>query len=399
MVRPGERIVVADPELLTACPPDGVGELWVSSPSVAAGYWNQPQETEQTFRAHLSDTGEGPFLRTGDLGFMHEGELFLTGRRKDLIIIRGRNYYPQDIELVVQESHEALRFCAGAAFSVNVGEEERLVVVHEIQRTYRDLDILEMARAVSRAVAEEHEVEVFAFVAVRLLGIPKTSSGKIQRYACRDAYLAGTLPVFGQWTLAENSRSANTLAGGGISGRQIADSGKPPEKGDLQSWLVSRIAETAGIDPSTIDLRQSFSHYGLDSLKAVSISGALEEALGRRLSPTLLWDYPNIDSLVRYLAGEPVVPAASPRNDRGLGREAEPIAIIGMGCRFPAAENPQDFWRLLQAGVCRISDVPTGRWKIDSSYEASPEITKMAGRGAFLQQVDQFDAPFCHIAP
>ena len=121
-----QQIVIVHPDL-TRCLPDEVGEIWVSGPSVGNGYWNRTLETEQTFCAHLSDTGEGPFLRTGDLGFLHNGELFITGRAKDLIIISGRNIHPQDIELTAERSHPALRLCCVAAFSVEINDEVCLV--------------------------------------------------------------------------------------------------------------------------------------------------------------------------------------------------------------------------------------------------------------------------------
>ncbi|MGH9961462.1 MAG: fatty acyl-AMP ligase, partial [Pyrinomonadaceae bacterium] len=113
-----QTIAIVDPISLTRCPPDEIGEIWVSGPSVAQGYWNRAEETKSTFQAHLADTGEGPFLRTGDLGYLRNGELFITGRFKDLIIIRGGNHYPQDIELTAEKSHEALRPGGVAAFSV-----------------------------------------------------------------------------------------------------------------------------------------------------------------------------------------------------------------------------------------------------------------------------------------
>src|SRR6185369_13917361 len=123
---PDEEVEIVDPMSATRCAAGRVGEIWVSGPSVARGYWGRPSETEQTFGAHLAN-GEGPFLRTGDLGFFHDGQLFVTGRLKDLIVIRGRNLYPQDIELTVEQSHADLRSGAGAAFSVEAGDEERLV--------------------------------------------------------------------------------------------------------------------------------------------------------------------------------------------------------------------------------------------------------------------------------
>jgi acyl-CoA synthetase (AMP-forming)/AMP-acid ligase II len=187
-----QKIVVVDPDSLTRCPSDRVGEVWVSGPSVAQGYWGKAEETEVTFRAYLADTGEGPFLRTGDLGFLRHGELFVTGRLKDLVIVRGRNHYPQDIEQTVEQSHAVLRPGGCAAFSVQTGDGEQLVVVQELERRgVRSVNTDEVAAAVRRAVAEHHELEVHAVVLIRPGSIPKTSSGKVQRRATRAAYLEG----------------------------------------------------------------------------------------------------------------------------------------------------------------------------------------------------------------
>jgi acyl-CoA synthetase (AMP-forming)/AMP-acid ligase II len=199
---PEQRVVIVHPDTHRRAAADEVGEIWVQSGSVAGGYWNRHDATAETFSAHLADSGEGPFLRTGDLGFLDGGELFVTGRLKDLIIIRGRNLYPQDIELTVERSHPALRAGCGAAFSIELGEEERLVVVQEHERTAGDSplepDRIEaIAEAVRRAVAEQHEAQVQQLVLLRAGTIPKTSSGKIQRRACRAALLAGKLEVLG----------------------------------------------------------------------------------------------------------------------------------------------------------------------------------------------------------
>jgi acyl-CoA synthetase (AMP-forming)/AMP-acid ligase II len=151
----GQKIAIVNPETSTRCASDEVGEIWVSGPSVAQGYLNRPEETEYAFRAYLADTGEGPFLRTGDLGFLKNDELFVTGRLKDLIIIRGANHYPQDIEMTVEKSHPALRQGCGAAFSVEIDDEERLVVVHEVERLHRHSNLEEIAGAIRQAVAEQ----------------------------------------------------------------------------------------------------------------------------------------------------------------------------------------------------------------------------------------------------
>jgi acyl-CoA synthetase (AMP-forming)/AMP-acid ligase II len=168
--------------------------VWVSGPSVAQGYWDRPEETAQTFRASLAETGEGPFLRTGDLGFLHDGSLFITGRLKDVIIIRGRNHYPEDIEQTVRASHPALQTGMGAVFSVEVEGEERLVVVQEIQPgCRRPLDHEAVIGDVREAVVRHHELEVYAVLLVKSSSIPRTSSGKIQRHACREGFLTRSL--------------------------------------------------------------------------------------------------------------------------------------------------------------------------------------------------------------
>jgi acyl-CoA synthetase (AMP-forming)/AMP-acid ligase II len=213
----GQDLAVVDPESSTLAGDGKVGEIWVRGPSIAQGYWHRPGETAETFDGRLaprqapgqagvseSEQDAPPFLRTGDLGFLDGGELFVTGRLKDLIIIRGRNLYPQDIELTVERSHPALRAGCGAAFSVEIGSEERLVVVHELERTGTADDsplepggVEAIADTVRQAVAEQHEAQVQQVVLLRAGTIPKTSSGKIQRRACRAALLAGRLTVLG----------------------------------------------------------------------------------------------------------------------------------------------------------------------------------------------------------
>jgi len=193
-----QKVVIAHPESLTKCAEGEVGEIWVSGSSVAKGYWNRPEQTKETFEAYLADTQEGPFLRTGDLGFLLDGELFVTGRCKDVIIIRGRNHYPQDIERTVAESNSVLRAGYGAAFATKVNGEERLVVVQEVERTaLRRLDVDQVIGDIRQALTGQHGLQVHAVLLIKTGSIPKTSSGKIQRFACRAKFEAGTLEVVG----------------------------------------------------------------------------------------------------------------------------------------------------------------------------------------------------------
>ncbi len=190
----GKKVIIVNPDSLTRCKKEKVGEIWVSGESIASGYWNRPIATEETFQAYLTDTGEGPFLRTGDLGFLHDGELFVTGRIKDLIIIRGRNYYPQDLELTVENSHFSLRQGCGAVFTIEIKAEERLVVVQEIERNYlRNFNFKEIVGNIRQAVSAEHNLQIYDIVLLKTGSISKTTSGKIKRNACRELYLDNNL--------------------------------------------------------------------------------------------------------------------------------------------------------------------------------------------------------------
>jgi acyl-CoA synthetase (AMP-forming)/AMP-acid ligase II len=194
------KIAIVNPNTKHRCAPDEVGEIWLHGNSVGEGYWNRPEETAHTFGAHIEGTNEGPFLRTGDLGFMHEGDLYVTGRLKDLLIVRGRNYYPQDIEMTVENSHPGLRQGGGAAFAVKEDGVEQLVVAHEVQRSQMDgVDWNEVLKIVRANIAREHGIRAHAIVLIRRSSIPKTSSGKIMRSETRRQYLENELEIVAEW--------------------------------------------------------------------------------------------------------------------------------------------------------------------------------------------------------
>src|SRR5207247_3053069 len=162
------------------------------------GYWNNPEASKATFAARITGTNEGPFLRTGDLGFLVDGELFVTGRIKDLIIVRGVNRYPQDIEMTVERASERIQPQGVAAFALDLAGRERLIIVAEVERTRRE-DWSDVIAAVRHAVTAEHELPPDAVILARFGSIPKTSSGKIQRHACRDEFLSGSLQIIQEW--------------------------------------------------------------------------------------------------------------------------------------------------------------------------------------------------------
>lgn len=194
------EVAIADPDTGAACTGDQVGEIWVKGSTVADGYWNRDDVTEETFHAHLAGSGDGPYLRTGDLGCLRDDTLYVVGRLKDVIIIRGRNYYPQDVEHTVEEAHPALRPGCGAAFSIPVKGEERLALAQEVRpRALGDFDVTDVVMAIRDAVAKEHDLEVFGVAFVEPRWVPKTSSGKIQRRASCEGFLDQSLREVGRW--------------------------------------------------------------------------------------------------------------------------------------------------------------------------------------------------------
>ena len=204
-----QKIAIVHPETLISCQPGEVGEIWVSGSSVAKGYWQQPEVTEATFNAYLKNTDKGPFLRTGDLGFLDRGELFFTGRLKDMIVIKGRNHYPQDIEKTVEETNSWIRPSGVASFSIDLGGEERLIVLAEVERRYWSsirssvksndnsasdiISVKDLTQSIKREISKNHDLQAHTILLLKPGSLPKTSSGKIQRHACRTDFINGDL--------------------------------------------------------------------------------------------------------------------------------------------------------------------------------------------------------------
>ncbi len=415
---PEQEVAIVNPESKTRCSGNEVGEVWVAGSSIARGYWNNKEASEETFEAYIAGSGEGPFLRTGDLGFLKNGELFITGRAKDLIIIRGRNHYPQDIEFTVESSHDALRPGCGAAFSVEADGDERLVIVQEV-RPGKNRDFDDIIKTIRQSIVEVHELQAWSIILIKARTISKTSSGKIQRRATRQAFLDNQLQVVSEWRTSFSDKDVTPQKTSDLSSDYLPEPEVAPVKPGKQSpdtdiiinWLVSQLSETLNLPPAEIDIRQPFASYGLDSAQAVSLTGDLEVWLGRKLSPTLAWDYPTIEQLAEYLAANQLESHRSP----GLMKNAilpeqtidnhdsptEPIAVVGIGTRFPGAPDVDAFWRLLRDGVDAIRQVPKERWNVDAYYNKKPGIPgKMITRwGGFIDNVDKFDPQFFAISP
>lgn len=387
-----QEIVIAHTKTDAALGDLQEGEIWLRGPLVGNGYWNHPGKEKETFQAFTSNTHEGPFLRTGDLGFTKDKQLYITGRVKDLIIIRGLNYYPQDLEYAAQMSHEALHIDAGAAFSIEVDGEEKLILAQELNRNYiRNFDPDEIFTAIRKAISEEFGVQVYQIVLTLPASTLKTSSGKIQHMAMKQAYLSDELKIAAKSSIltseVEFSKPENTNENETLFSNQA-----------IRSWLFRWIEKKTGLPPHRIHPRESFLNFGLDSLLSVQLSSDLMSLTGNEFSPALAFDYPTVEKLAAFVSHEHESSSAPAAASESYSPN-EPIAIVGMGCRFPGAGTIDSFWNLLMNGECAVSEVPSDRWDVDSYYD--PDLnhvdTMSTKWGGFLSDIGHFDHSFFQI--
>jgi acyl-CoA synthetase (AMP-forming)/AMP-acid ligase II/acyl carrier protein len=281
---PGIEVCIVRPDVRRPVEPHTLGEIWVRSDSVAQGYWHKPVETSETFDAYLA-TGEGPYLRTGDLGFLDDGELFVIGRLKDVIVIRGVNYYPHDIEYTVERSHPALQPDGGAVIGVEESGRVELVAVHEVQRGCAEsLAGDDVVDAIRRAVAREHELALQRVVLLRPGGLPKTSSGKVRRAKCKDELDGTGLPVLHEWQMSGVGTmpidfDTESLSQPGALERQLVD------------WLQRELSRTG------LTWRTPLTELGIDSLKGVELVNVLSSAFDHTFPATSMLDHPTVASL------------------------------------------------------------------------------------------------------
>jgi 8-amino-7-oxononanoate synthase len=278
--------VIVDPDTAVPCTDGEIGEIWIAGGSVGVGYWNRPDTSAASFHAKLAgaDADTPGFLRTGDLGVIADGQLIVTSRLNDLVILNGRNYYPHDIELVIERSHPNLRPGFAAAFGVTDDVRERLVIVAEVGRHYRPEAGSALFQAVRTELAATVGIVPDDIVLLSSGTIPRTSSGKIQRRACRAAYLAGTLDVLDRWS-APRSHTA------------------PPADAML-AFVLDWLAEELLIDAAHVDPRATLRDLGVDSLAAARLLVAIEARVGHTIDAAQLWQQPDIGALARYLAAE-----------------------------------------------------------------------------------------------
>jgi len=390
---PAEQpVAVIDPVTRRPCAPATVGELWVRGPGVAAGYWRRPAETRETFGAVLAGAAE-TWLRTGDLGFLRDGELFVTGRLKDLIILRGRNHYPQDLELTAERSAPGLAAGANAAFSVEVEGEERLVVTQEVAPRAR-LDAAGLAlaaAAVRRAIAEEHEAQVWEVLLLKAGTVPKTSSGKIQRRATRALYLNGALePLESSRLAAEPAVTVSNPDRETLLARPVL----------LEPWLRVKAAEALRVAVADLDAGRPLIDFGLDSLAAIELGHTVETALGVALSPGDLLEGAGTGELARVILERLEVPQpkvgeglAPSRAGEGLDQEPSAAGVGQRGLWLLHRLNPQSAAYHLAGAVRLHGDV--------SAQELRAAFQALVDRHPALRTTfhDESGEPFQRVYP
>ncbi|MCC7383286.1 MAG: SDR family NAD(P)-dependent oxidoreductase [Deltaproteobacteria bacterium] len=439
---PGVELAIVDPITFERLAEGEVGEIWTAGPSVALGYHERPTATAETFGARIADEGDKSYLRTGDLGFVWNGQLGVAGRIKDLIIVDGRNHYPQDLERLAESRHREIRSGCSAAFGIEAAGKERLVLVAEIEP--QGLELAELATLATLAtladrlretIAREGGLSLYAVAFIPPRTIAKTSSGKIRRRATRAAFLEGRLEALHTATFAVDPAAfavdpAASAVDPAPSAVDPAHAGEAPssqlahddpEEARLARIIAALIAARTGGRAENLDPRSPFTAFGFGSREAVELAGELESRLGRKLGASLLYEHPSIAALSAFLAGQGASPAAALRTspaaaprtgpaaalrtgpsagDSAPGIGGEPVAIIGMACRFPGADGVESYWQLLREGRDAIREVPKDRFDAEALYDEGRRPGTLSTRwGGFLDGVDRFDAAFFGIAP
>jgi myxalamid-type polyketide synthase MxaE and MxaD len=376
-----QRVVIAHPESCVPCGPDQIGEIWVQGPSVARGYWNREEETTRTFRATLDGTSDGPFLRTGDLGFLHDGQLYVTGRAKDVVIVDGVKHHPVDIERTAEAAAGAasrsVRRGGCAAFGVDRDGRDELIVMIEVSGT-TELDSSPIFSAIRSAVATNHGIATGSILLLQAGALARTPNGKLQRGACRDLFLRGALAP-----LARDERVRPTHA---QPPARSASSEPTHTRAVIEDWLLRGLARRTDRALAHFDPDAAFTDSGLASREVVEFSVELEQWIGRAISPLLFYQHPTVRSLAAALAEADGAERAPPIG----AASAEPIAIVGLACRFPGAPDEGSFWQLLSGGIDAVDDPGPAR---------RDESSARVGRAGFLERIDTFDADFFRISP
>ncbi len=339
-ILPGESILIVDPVTHEVVDDSQIGEIWVDSPSVGKGYWGKEEISNEVFGGYTANE-EGPFLRTGDLGFIYDGQLFVAGRLKDMIIVRGVNRYPQDIELTVEQSHEIMQSGLVAAFADTAGDRERLIIAAEVQRR-EDTDLEKVMMSIRRDVTQLHELPPDAVILVRFGTLPRTSSGKIQRHACRQEFQRGSLKVVAQWKSwdLDDKDSEPMIAAshyqrngnGSVKAHASVSNTNSPDH-EVVDIVMDAVRAVAQERAKQLELDTNIVlDLGLDSLERMQIAHTLEQTFDGRFPENVLQEIETIrevaEAIEKYIGKSRVrrdlVPSETgkrPADNRAIAEE------------------------------------------------------------------------------
>ena len=371
-----QKIKIVNPESFDLCDGTTIGEIWVQGASVAKGYWNKSEQTKKDFHA-VTACGDGPYLRTGDLGFIDkDGELFVTGRLKDLIIINGRNYYPQDIEEIVQKSSIKIRPGRSTAFSIVGSFSEKLCIVAEFKGDAKDAATV--FNTINQSVSYNYGIKPEVIVLVTPKSLPVTTSGKIKRIAIKSMYLENRLTIIASFQGEQKTRN-----------KQLSN--------ELMPSLIRMFTEQLQISEETIDINAPFGQYGMSSIDAADLTVKLKKITGILHQPVIFYEYPSIRALAEFISNEGDSPTY-PVTDN-IKKEDVPIAVIGVSCNFPGSPDKESFWKNIEKGKDLISGIPKNRQDLKRGETLHTDNRNNPCRwGGFIDGIEMFDASFFGIS-
>lgn len=398
-IPPYIEIICVDIRTGKACSDKEIGEVWIKSPAVGSGYYKKYEETEKAFHAVLLEEGSKRYFRTGDLGFIEKGHLYIIGREKEVIIIRGKNYHPADIEWTIQKNLPNLTLPI-SIFSCESEGEERVIVVQEIENTAGSEELKRIVRKIRACISDTHTLDVSNIVLVNEGNIPRTGSGKIQRKKCKEFFLNHKLDVIYQYK-----------QGDGNAQKKRTDKARPIGIDVGKILITDVLSVILNVRSEEIEEDAAFGELGFDSIKYVQASKKIEEVFQIQFAPVMMFKYRTIKSLAQYLTTQPGVSESRKTRENDIQEPAvgtapsfgdDDIAIIGISCNFPGgSDSPKAFWKYIEEGKDCITRVTESRNQVVEDYRMSygGDESSFPEWGGFIEDVDKFDAAFFGISP
>ena len=407
---PGLDAVAVDTEKFILLPEAKVGEIWLRGESVVSEYWRRPEESVEIFGAKLKDSND-LYFRTGDLGFIYQGEICLTGRLKEVLVVYGKKYYPLDLEITVASALQGFPVANyRVAFSIPVSDKDEVIFAQEINEGTAEAVQEEIIHGIRRAIASRYGIDLYAVLLLSPNSIPRTGSGKLQRKVLQRDYLANSTAV-----IKEYKRGQRSLAQPVVVDQQNNVAQR------FQTDFFTLLADVLHLEPAQINMSAALSEYGFDSINIIKLANQLNEKFKLVLTPAKLFEYATLKDFLHDLLSQQrkvlqdyyntnvrspetlayKAPASVTRKtmpEKTAPVAVTDIAIIGMSGIFPQASNLSEFWENLLAGTDAITEIPASRWRWQDYAGDAAGQTNIRW-GGFIDGIDEFDAGFFNISP